>query len=111
MLGGFTVAHQFCSIGANCMTALGTITFMDIPPCVMASGNPAEPHGLNLRGLKRRGFPDDAIEALRQAYKILYKSKLKLAEAVERLEKLARKNDAIGPFVSFLKTSERGIIR
>jgi len=111
MLGGFTVAHQFCRIGAYCMTALGTITFRDIPPYVTASGNPAEPHGLNLRGLKRHGFSDDVIEALRQTYKILYKSKLKLTEAVERLEKLAKKNDAIDPFVSFIKTSERGIIR
>ncbi len=111
VLGGFTVAHQFCRIGAYCMTALGAITFMDIPPYVMASGNPAEPHGLNLRGLKRRGFSEDAMDALRQAYKTLYKSKLKLSEAVERLEKAGKRFPEVQHFVEFIKASERGIIR
>lgn len=111
VLGGFTVAHQFCRIGAYCMTALGAITFMDIPPYVMASGNPAEPHGLNLRGLKRRGFSEDAIDALRQAYKTLYKSKLKLSEAVERLEKAGKRFPEVQHFVEFIEASERGIIR
>ncbi len=111
VLGGFTVAHQFCRIGAYCMTALGAITFMDIPPYVMASGNPAEPHGLNLRGLKRRGFSNDAIEAIRKAYKTLYKSKLKLSEATERLEKAGKRHPEVHHFVEFIKTSERGIIR
>lgn len=111
VLGGFTVAHQFCRIGPYCMTALGAIAFMDIPPYVTASGNPAEPHGLNLRGLKRHGFSDDAIEAVRRAYKILYKSKLKLTEAIERLEKLAKTSKEVSYFVEFLKSSERGIIR
>ena len=111
VLGGFTVAHQFCRIGPYCMTALGAITFMDIPPYVIASGNPAEPHGLNLRGLKRHGFTDEAIESLRRAYKVLYKSKLRLAEAIERLEKLAKASKEVSDFVAFLKGSERGIIR
>mgnify|MGYP001574152438 FL=1 len=93
------------------MTALGAITFMDIPPYVIASGNPAEPHGLNLRGLKRHGFTDEAIEPLRRAYKVLYKSKLRLAEAIERLEKLAKASKEVSDFVAFLKGSERGIIR
>ncbi len=111
VLGGFTVAHQFCRIGTYCMTALGAITFMDIPPYVTASGNPAEPHGLNLRGLKRRGFSEDAIDAIRQAYKTLYKSKLKLSEAVERLEKTGKRFPEVQHFVEFIKASERGIIR
>lgn len=111
VLGGFTVAHQFCRIGPYCMTALGAITFMDVPPYVIASGNPAEPHGLNLRGLKRHGFADETIESLRRAYKILYKSKLRLSEATERLEKLAKGNKEVGDFLGFIKGSERGIIR
>ncbi len=111
VLGGFTVAHQFCRIGPYCMMALGAITFRDIPPYVTASGNPAEPHGLNLRGLKRCGFTDEAMESLRRAYKILYKSKLRLAEALERLEKLAKQSKEVGDFLDFIKGSERGIIR
>lgn len=111
VLGGFTVAHQFCRIGDYCMTALGAITFMDIPPYLIASGNPAEPHGLNLRGLKRRGFSNDAVEALRRAYKTLYKSKLKLSEATERLERAGKRSPEVHHFVEFIKASERGIIR
>jgi UDP-N-acetylglucosamine acyltransferase len=111
VLGGFTVAHQFCRIGAYCMTALGAVTFMDIPPYVTASGNPAEPHGLNLRGLKRRGFSDEVVDALRQAYKTLYKSRLKLTEAIERLEKAGHRFPEVQNFVEFIKASERGIIR
>lgn len=111
VLGGFTVAHQFCRIGAYCMTALGTITFMDIPHYVTASGNPAQPHGLNLRGLKRHGFTDDAIEILRRSYKILYKSRLTLAEATEQLEAIAREHPEVRRFVGFIKDSKRGIIR
>lgn len=110
-LGGFTVAHQFCRIGAHCMTALGTITFMDIPPYVTASGNPAAPHGLNVRGLKRRGFGESAIESLRQAYKLLYKSKLRLSEAIVQLDALARDHAEVHLFAEFVKASERGIIR
>jgi len=110
-LGGFTVAHQFCRIGAYCMTALGTITFMDIPPFVTASGNPAAPHGLNLRGLRRRGFGEQAVDALRHAYKLLYKSSLRLSEALEQLDALANGHAEVSQFVEFIKASERGIIR
>lgn len=110
-LGGFTVAHQYCRIGAHCMTALGTITFMDIPPYVTASGNPAAPHGLNLRGLRRRGFSDQAVDALCHAYKVLYKSKLRLSEAVEQLEALAGSSAEVRELAEFVKASERGIIR
>ncbi|HYM47953.1 MAG TPA: acyl-ACP--UDP-N-acetylglucosamine O-acyltransferase, partial [Burkholderiaceae bacterium] len=59
VLGGFTMVHQFCRIGAYCMTAVNTVTFKDVPPYLMVGGNTAVPHGLNLRGLKRRGFSDE----------------------------------------------------
>jgi UDP-N-acetylglucosamine acyltransferase len=111
ILGGFTVAHQFCRIGAHCITALGTITFKDIPPYVIASGNPAVPHGINVRGLKRRQFSEEQIQNLRRAYKVLYMSDRQLDEALAQLTDMARSGAEIAPLVEFVRASERGVIR
>jgi UDP-N-acetylglucosamine acyltransferase len=110
-LGGFTVVHQFCRIGAHCLTALGTVTFKDIPPYIMAASNPAKPHGLNTRGLKRREFSDAAIDTLRQAYKLVYKSGLRLKDALAELDVLAGRSQEVDLFATFISNSERGIIR
>jgi len=111
IFGGFTMVHQFCRVGAHGMTGISTVTFKDIPPYLLVAGNTAAPHGLNLRGLKRREFSDASIEALRRAYKILYKSGLKLKEAIEQLEPIARECSEVGHFLDFIKQSERGVIR
>jgi UDP-N-acetylglucosamine acyltransferase len=111
ILGGFTVIHQFCRVGAHSITALGTIAFKDIPPYVLAAGNGAQPYGINVRGLKRRQFSQGSIEALRGAYKTIYKSGLKISEAVSELEDKAVHQTEVKELISFIKTSERGIIR
>lgn len=111
ILGGFTVAHQFCKIGAHVITGMGTITFKDIPPYVTASGNEARPYGINSEGLKRRGFPPEALAAIKRAYKTLYRQGLSLAEARESLQKQAEEQAEIGLFLEFLDRSTRGIIR
>ncbi len=111
ILGAFTAIHQFCRVGAHSIAALGTIAFKDIPPYVMAAGNAAEPHGINIRGLKRRQFPQSTIEALRSAYKTVYKSGLKISEAISELEDKAVDLTEVKELVSFIKASERGIIR
>ena len=111
ILGGFTVIHQFCRVGTHSITALGTIAFKDIPPYVLAAGNAAEPYGINIRGLKRRQFPQSTIEALRSAYKTIYKSGLKISEAISELEDKAVDLTEVKELVSFIKASERGIIR
>jgi UDP-N-acetylglucosamine acyltransferase len=103
VLGGFTMVHQFCRVGAYSMTAVNSV--------VMASGYGAEPHGLNVRGLKRRGFNEDAVLGLRRAYKILYKSELILDEALKQLEPLVPACPPVGDLIAFIKGSERGIIR
>ncbi|HKQ31352.1 MAG TPA: acyl-ACP--UDP-N-acetylglucosamine O-acyltransferase, partial [Burkholderiales bacterium] len=89
VLGGFTMVHQFCRVGAHCMTGVNTVTFKDIPPFLMVGGNTAAPHGLNLRGLKRRGFSDEVLEALKQAYKAVYRSDQLLTQALSELQPLA----------------------
>jgi len=112
ILGGFTGVHQFCKIGAHVMTAISTVVFKDIPPYVMASGSDgAEPHGLNTEGLKRRGFSAEALAALKQAYKTLYKSGLTLEEAKQALAKQAEAEPAVQVLLDFLAHSTRGIIR
>jgi len=81
ILGGHSGVHQFCKIGAHAMLGMFTSLTQDVPPYVILNGNPAAPHGINIEGLKRRGFSRDAIGALRNAYKLLYKSGLTLDEA------------------------------
>lgn len=112
ILGGFTGVHQFCKIGAHVMTAVNTTVFKDIPPYVMAAGaDGATPHGLNTEGLRRRGFTPEAIAALKQAYKTLYRSGFTLEEARSALVEQAKAAPAVQPLVDFLARSTRGIIR
>lgn len=110
IFGGFTMIHQFCRVGAHAMTGISTVTFKDIPPYLLVAGNTAVPHGLNVRGLKRRNFSEQSIEALRQAYKLVYKSGLRLSEATEQLAQLAA-NPEVMHFLDFIIKSERGIVR
>jgi len=111
IFGGFTLVHQFVRIGAHIMTGVATVAYKDIPPFLMAAGNGAEPHGLNIRGLKRRGFSDETIEAIRNAYKILYRSGYTLDEAIAELAPMAEQVAEIAHFVRFIRESKRGIIR
>ncbi len=111
IFGGFTMIHQFCRVGAHSMTGINTVTFKDIPPYLLVAGNTAIPHGLNARGLKRRNFSEQTIESLRQAYKLVYKSGLRLSEATEQMAQLAGASPEVRHFLDFIRQSERGIVR
>ncbi|MBT8136410.1 MAG: acyl-ACP--UDP-N-acetylglucosamine O-acyltransferase [Gammaproteobacteria bacterium] len=111
ILGGFTKAHQFCRIGAHAFTAMDCAISRDLPPYVMAAGHLALPRGINSEGLQRRGFSREQISRIKKAYKILYRSDLRLAEAIDKLRELATGHEEIGLLVRFLETSERSIIR
>lgn len=111
ILGGMTGVHQFVHIGAHSITAAGTILLQDLPPYVMAAGNPAKPYGINAEGLKRRGFSADAIAAIKRAYKTLYRSGLALAEAQAQLELQRATVPELAAFADFLATATRGIVR
>ena len=110
-LGGFTGVHQFCRLGRGCFTAIASVVVKDVPPFVMVEGNSARPRGLNRVGLKRREFSSEDIEALRQAYKILYRGGLLLKDALEALEPLAAGNKHVRLFRDFVAASERGVSR
>ncbi|MCD8524082.1 MAG: acyl-ACP--UDP-N-acetylglucosamine O-acyltransferase [Saccharospirillaceae bacterium] len=111
ILGGATQVHQFCLIGAHSMCGAGTVVLKDIPAYVMALGYPATPHGINSEGLKRRGFSQESITLIRNAYKTLYRQGLTLAEALEVLIPQAEQDDAVRLLVDSLQAASRGIIR
>lgn len=111
ILGGFTGVHQYVKVGAHIITGVSTVLLQDIPPYVLASGNPAVPHGINSEGLKRRGFSSESIKAIKQAYKTLYRSGLSLDEAKAALQSQLAEHAELQPLVDFLATSTRGIIR
>ncbi|MDR0775172.1 MAG: acyl-ACP--UDP-N-acetylglucosamine O-acyltransferase [Azonexus sp.] len=111
IFGGYTGVHQFCRIGAHVMTAVATVVLHDVPPYLMAAGNSAQPYGINVEGLKRRGFSADSLLALKRAYRTLYKSGLLLEEAKQKLAEDAKTQPDVQRFVDFLEVSKRGIIR
>jgi len=111
ILGGFTLIHQFCKVGAHVITAVGSVVFKDIPPYVTAAGYDAKPHGINAEGLKRRGFDTDKIMQIKRAYKALYRNGLTLEEAKLELAEMQKSCTEINLLSEFLLTSKRGIIR
>lgn len=111
ILGGFTGVHQFVKVGAHIITGVSTVLLQDVPPYVLASGNPSVPHGINSEGLKRRGFSSASIMAIKRAYKTLYRSGLSLDEAKAEIQSQLNKHAELQPLVDFLAASTRGIIR
>src|SRR3954463_7243667 len=102
ILGGFTLVPQFCRVGAHCITGLGTVVLQDVPPYVKASGNPMHPYGINSEGLRRRGFTAEAIQALKRAYRTLYRAGLTLEEAKAELAAQAGEQPEVQRLVDFL---------
>ncbi len=111
ILGGFTAVHQFVTIGAHALTALGTVLLQDLPPYVTAAGNTARPYGINSEGLRRRGFAPESVAAIKAAYKTLYKSGLSLEQAREDLARQSESHGEVGLFLEFLRDSRRSIVR
>ncbi len=111
ILGGFTAVHQFCKIGAHVMCGTSTVVLKDIPAYIMANGNTAKPHGINVEGLKRRGFNADTLACLRRAYKTIYRKKLTTAQAVSELKEMLDECPEILPLINSIESSNRGIIR
>ena len=115
IIGGQAGVHQFCRIGEGAMVGGGSILLMDVPPFVICNGNPAEPHGLNIVGLRRAGYDLKALNAFKAAYKMIYRDGLRIAEAIVALDTLIANNTKVARELQlmrdFIATSERGIIR
>ena len=111
IIGGLTGIHQFTRIGAHCIIGGASAVTKDIPPFVMASGNFAKLYGLNMIGLKRRGFKEETIRALKEAYRIVFRSSLLLKTAIENVRNQVEDIPEVRQFLEFIEKSERGICR
>lgn len=109
IMGGFSGVFQFCRVGAHSFIATNSVVIKDVPPYVKVSGHYAKPFGLNTVGLQRRGFGDEIVKQLRQAYKIIYRNGLTIADAISELRKLGVPE--LSPLIEFIETSSAGIVR
>ncbi len=110
-LGGYTLVHQFCRVGAHAFTGGGTVVLRDLPPFVIAEGQPARPRGINSEGLKRRGFTAEQIDQIKDAYKLIYMSGAIMAEVKEKLAEMAKTSEHAGQTLHFIETSKRSLSR
>ncbi len=111
VMGGLTAVHQFCRIGRFAITGGCSKIVQDVPPFMIADGNPAEIRGVNLVGLERKNFTADRVKPIKEAFRLIYRSKYNTAQALEAIGKELPQNDEIREIVEFIQTSERGIIR
>jgi UDP-N-acetylglucosamine acyltransferase len=110
ILGGYSLVHQFCHIGAHTFCGMGSVINQDVPDFVVVSGNLAKARGVNSEGLKRRGFSPEQIRLVKNAYKAIYLKKYSLNEAIDYLNQI---NDSktLSALIQFLTHSSRGIVR
>jgi UDP-N-acetylglucosamine acyltransferase len=111
VIGGLTAIHQFCRIGCHAITGGCSKIVQDVPPFMIADGNPAMVRGVNVVGLERRGYGADVIRALKEAYRILYRSNLNTKQAIEELDKGFGALNEVRQLIVFIEGSQRGIIR
>lgn len=111
ILGGLAAVHQFTRVGRHAFIAGGSMVVMDVPPFCTAQGDRAELAGINSIGLARHGFTEDQIGRVKEAYRILFRSKLPLEEAVERLRTELGDQSEIQTLLAFITTSQRGLTR
>ena len=111
IMAGLSGVHQFCKVGAHAFIANNAAVTRDVPPYVMAVGQPAAAHSINSEGLKRRGFTPEQIRNLRNAFRLLYRSGLKLDDATAQLAAIAQEQPEVRLIVEFLPQSTRSIVR
>lgn len=111
MCSAFACVHQFCRIGAHSFLGAYAGISQDVPPYILVFGQPPEPRGINSEGLKRRDFSKSQIKNLKEAYRLLYRSGLRAAQALEQLTAQLPEQPELGILVDFLGRAERGIIR
>lgn len=111
IIGGLSGVHQFCRIGRHAIVGGCTKIVQDVPPFMIADGNPAEVRGINQVGMERRGFTSDQVRALREAYRIIYRGNLNVKQSLERIRTELPQTPEIQELLSFVESSDRGIIR
>jgi UDP-N-acetylglucosamine acyltransferase len=111
IMGGYSGIHQFAKVGAHAFLGNNAAVTRDVPPYIMAVGSPAVPHSINSEGLKRRGFTAEQIRNLKNAYRVLYRSDLKLVDAVAELKSRVDTQPELRIFVDFIGESTRSLVR
>lgn len=111
IIGGLSGVHQFCRLGQHSIVGGCTKIVQDVPPYMIADGNPAEVRGINQVGLERRGFVAEDTRTLREAYRLLYRSNLNVKQACEKIQTDFSGPDVIARLLAFVESSQRGIIR
>jgi UDP-N-acetylglucosamine acyltransferase len=109
VLGGFTIVHQFCRIGVHSFSAMGSVVTKDVPPYVLVGGHPAEARGINVEGLRRRNLEPARIQRIKNAYRYLYSSGLRLEQAVAAMRDIGAPE--VDLLADFLSASKRSIVR
>jgi len=111
VMGGLAAVHQFCRIGRFAITGGCSKIVQDVPPFMIADGNPAEIRGVNLVGLERKGFTPESMKWIKEAFRLIYRSKHNTRQAVEAVRKELPQNEEIMQIIEFIEQSERGIVR
>ena len=111
VIGGLTAVHQFCRIGHFAITGGCSKIVQDVPPFMIADGNPAKVRGINLIGLERKGFPAERLKVIKESFRLIYRSKLNTGQALEAMRTDLPQTEEIAQIIEFIEASERGIIR
>jgi UDP-N-acetylglucosamine acyltransferase len=111
VMGGLTAVHQFCRIGRFAITGGCSKIVQDVPPFMIADGNPAEIRGVNSIGLERKDFPTDSVKLIKEAFRLIYRSKLNTGQAIEAVRKKLKQTKEIVEIIEFIEKTQRGIIR
>lgn len=111
IIGGLTAVHQFCRIGQFAITGGCSKIVQDVPPFMIADGNPAEVRGINQVGLERAGFPPEKIKPIREAFRLIYRAKLNTGQAIAAVQEKLAESAEVQAILRFVEETERGIIR
>ena len=109
-IGAFSGVHQFCRIGREAFIGGYSVVTQDALPFCLSVGNRAEGHGPNLVGLKRKGYPEATIHAIKQAYRTIFRSKKNRTEALDEVESESGSIPEVRVLIEFIRTAERGVI-
>jgi len=111
VIGGLTAIHQFCRIGRFAITGGCSKIVQDVPPFMIADGNPAKVRGVNQVGLERAGYAPEKIKAIKEAFRLIYRGKLNTQQALEAVREQLAESEEVHHVVKFIEESERGIVR